>query len=59
MYRDIGRRFWQEKRSKKGDQALKQISKTCMTLSESQKNNYHIGVTTLKMGREESVTSFL
>ena len=43
----------------KGDKALKQIRKTCMTLSESQKNHYHIKLTTLKMGRDESVTSFL
>ena len=43
----------------KGDKALKQIRKTCMTLSESQKNHYHIELTTMRMGKEESVTSFL
>ena len=42
-----------------GDKALKQIRKTCMTLSESQKNHYHIELTTMRMGKEESVTSFL
>ena len=30
-----------------------------MTLSEAQKNHYHIELTTLKMVREESVISFL
>ena len=30
-----------------------------MTLSESQKNHYHIELTTMSMGREESVISFL
>ena len=43
----------------KGDKALKQIRKTCMTLTESQKNHYHIKLTTLRMSRDESVTAFL
>ena len=36
----------------KGDKALKQIRRTCMTLSESQKNHYHIELTTMRMGKE-------
>ena len=43
----------------KGNKALKQIRKTCMALSESQKSQYHIELTTMRMGKEESVTSFL
>ena len=43
----------------KGEKALKQIRKTCMTLSQSQNNHYHIELTTMRMGKEESVTSFL
>ena len=43
----------------KRDKELKQISKTCVTPSESQKNHYHIGITKLIIAREESVTSFL
>ena len=43
----------------KGGKGTKKIRKTCMTLSDSQKNHYHIELTAMIMGKEESVTSFL
>ena len=42
----------------KGDKSLKTIRKMCMTLSESQKNNFHILLTTMQMKSNETVTSY-
>ena len=42
-----------------GDKALKQIRRTCTTLTESQRNQFHIMLTTMKMHGTESATSYL
>ena len=41
-----------------GDESLKTIRKMCMTLSESQKNHFHIILTTMQIKSNETATSY-